>query len=205
MCLLDSVRHGAFTRVLLGEMKRPGLSADRLLRNVRGEVVRLAKSVGHEQVPAIYDQTVGDFYFTRGTGPVVPTESKPTTAEAPDFERQAWEATLAAQSPAAVQAFLSEYPNGRYKVLAKIELARLADASPVGSPEGAKGAVPADANPGQKYRGLLQTLPCPQDQGAYGQFRDYGYWGGGGWCGQTGKAGYWVWVAPNWYIWERQQ
>jgi hypothetical protein len=25
----------------------------------------MAKSVGHEQVPAIYDQVVGEFYFVR--------------------------------------------------------------------------------------------------------------------------------------------
>jgi hypothetical protein len=25
----------------------------------------LAKSVGHEQVPATYDQTLGDFFFVR--------------------------------------------------------------------------------------------------------------------------------------------
>jgi hypothetical protein len=26
-------------------------------------VVQLAKTVGHEQVPALYDQTLGDFFF----------------------------------------------------------------------------------------------------------------------------------------------
>jgi hypothetical protein len=46
-------------------MQKPGLSVDRVLRNVRNEVVELAKSVGHEQVPAIYDQVVGDFYFRK--------------------------------------------------------------------------------------------------------------------------------------------
>jgi len=27
--------------------------------------VQLAAGIGHEQVPALYDQTVGDFYFLR--------------------------------------------------------------------------------------------------------------------------------------------
>lgn len=44
-------------------MKRPGVSVDRVLRNVRQRVVDLARSVGHEQVPALYDQAVGEFYF----------------------------------------------------------------------------------------------------------------------------------------------
>jgi hypothetical protein len=45
------------------EMMKPGVSVDRVLRNVRTEVVRLAKSVGHEQIPALYDQAIGEFYF----------------------------------------------------------------------------------------------------------------------------------------------
>lgn len=66
------------------------------------------------------------------------------------------------------------------------------------------GNVPAKASVNGKYENLLQIMHCPKDRTSYGNFRDYGYWGGGAWCGQTGKAGYWVWVPPNWYIWEKQ-
>ena len=55
-----------------------------------------------------------------------------------------------------------------------------------------------------KYGGLIQVMNCPSDRSSYGSFNDYGYWGGGAWCGQTGKAGYWVWVAPNWYVWRQE-
>jgi len=61
----DKNKNGLFTRVFLQEMQKPGISIDRVVRNVRTEVVGLAKSVGHEQVPAIYDQVVGDFYFKK--------------------------------------------------------------------------------------------------------------------------------------------
>lgn len=61
----DKERNGLFTRIFVKEMQKPGLSVDRVLRNVRNEVVRLAKSVGHEQTPALYDQAVGEFYFRR--------------------------------------------------------------------------------------------------------------------------------------------
>lgn len=37
------------------------------MRNVRNDVVQQAKTVGHDQVPAIYDQTLGEFYFKAGT------------------------------------------------------------------------------------------------------------------------------------------
>jgi chemotaxis protein histidine kinase CheA len=59
----DKEKNGLFTRVFIKEMQKPGLSVDRVVRNVRNQVVELAKSVNHEQVPAIYDQVIGEFYF----------------------------------------------------------------------------------------------------------------------------------------------
>lgn len=59
----DKEKNGLFTRIFVKEMTKPGLSVDRVLRNVRNEVVRLARSVGHEQTPALYDQAIGEFYF----------------------------------------------------------------------------------------------------------------------------------------------
>ena len=59
----DKNKNGLFTRVFLKEMLKPGVSVDRVLRNVRNEVVTLAKGVGHEQTPALYDQAVGEFFF----------------------------------------------------------------------------------------------------------------------------------------------
>jgi hypothetical protein len=56
-----------------------------------------------------------------------------------------------------------------------------------------------------KYSGLLQTINCPKDKKQYGRYKDYGYWGGGSWCGQQGQAGYWVWNNPNWYVWGNSQ
>ena len=61
----DRDKNGVFTRVFLKQLDTQGVSIDRIVRNVRAEVVGLAKSVGHDQVPAIYDQVVGDFYFRK--------------------------------------------------------------------------------------------------------------------------------------------
>lgn len=61
----DPSKNGLFTRVFLQEMKKIDLPIDRVIKNVRTEVVRLAKTIGHEQVPAIYDEVVGDFYFKK--------------------------------------------------------------------------------------------------------------------------------------------
>ena len=59
----DDSPNGLFTRVLLKHVQRKGITVDRIMRDIRSEVVDLAKSAGHDQVPAIYDQVVGDFYF----------------------------------------------------------------------------------------------------------------------------------------------
>jgi len=59
----DKSKNGLFTRIFSQEMQKPNLSIDRIVKNVRNQVADLAKSVGHEQVPAIYDQVLGDFFF----------------------------------------------------------------------------------------------------------------------------------------------
>lgn len=61
----DKSKNGLFTRVFMAEMHKEGVSIDRIVRNVRSDVVALAKSVGHDQVPAIYDQVVGEFFFKK--------------------------------------------------------------------------------------------------------------------------------------------
>jgi uncharacterized caspase-like protein len=59
----DVDRNGLFTRIFIKEMHKPGVSVDRVLRNVRNQVVEQARSVGHEQTPALYDQSIGEFFF----------------------------------------------------------------------------------------------------------------------------------------------
>ena len=61
----DKNKNSVFTRVFIKEMQKPGQSIDKVVRNVRNEVVDMAKSVNHEQVPAIYDQVIGEFYFKK--------------------------------------------------------------------------------------------------------------------------------------------
>lgn len=61
----DRNKNGLFTRVFVQEMQKPNVSIDRVVKSVRNQVAELAKSVGHEQVPAIYDQVLGDFYFKK--------------------------------------------------------------------------------------------------------------------------------------------
>ena len=69
---------------------------------------------------------------------------------------------------------------------------------------GVSASTPVQATVGGKYSGLIMVLNCPADQNKYGNFNDWGYWNGasGTWCNQPAKAGHWVYVAPNWYVWQ---
>ncbi|MCP4134305.1 MAG: hypothetical protein GY754_25245 [bacterium] len=68
-----------------------------------------------------------------------------------------------------------------------------------------KGLGNKDASVNGKYSKLLQVLRCDDDKSSYGAFYEYGYYGGGAWCSQQGKGGYWIWVSPNWYIWKNKK
>lgn len=61
----DKSRNGVFTRVFAQEMQQRGIPIDGVARRARSEVVRLARTVGHDQVPAIYDQLLGEFYLLK--------------------------------------------------------------------------------------------------------------------------------------------
>jgi hypothetical protein len=56
-----------------------------------------------------------------------------------------------------------------------------------------------------KYAKLLAVIHAPDDKDSYGEFNDYGPYDGSEWAGYTGlPKGNWVYVAPHWYIWEKE-
>ena len=79
----DRDPNGVFTRVLLREIAAPGVPVDRVVRKVRDQVVALARSVGHEQVPAIYDQSIGDFFFVPASTTATAALATPARPAAP--------------------------------------------------------------------------------------------------------------------------
>jgi hypothetical protein len=56
-----------------------------------------------------------------------------------------------------------------------------------------------------KYADLLGTFQIPEDVEQYGTWHDYGFWEGRSYKGINDlPRGYWVYVAPTWYIWARE-
>ena len=55
-----------------------------------------------------------------------------------------------------------------------------------------------------KYSVLLKRLRLPKDVNSYGAVNDWGFWEGTSYAGFSDlPQGYWVYVEPDWYIWEK--
>ncbi len=74
----DTDPNGVFTREWLRTMTVPGLSVQEVAVRVRQSVAASARSVGHLQTPAVYDESLGTFEFVPGAA--VPPDSPATTA-----------------------------------------------------------------------------------------------------------------------------
>jgi hypothetical protein len=84
----DQDRNSVFVRILLRQMRRTGIPVDQMFRELRTEVVSLARSAGHEQVPALYDQMSERVYFAAGAAaPAI--QGSPLPMPAPDVAERA--------------------------------------------------------------------------------------------------------------------
>jgi outer membrane protein OmpA-like peptidoglycan-associated protein len=127
----DKDPHGLFTREFLKYLRQPGLRVDEMLRRVRDAVRTQAAAVGHAQNPAIYDQSSGDFYFLREDTEARPSAPAPPPSLAPERHDDAveiafWNSVKDAKNADAVQAYLQQYPKGKFASLARLKIKELA-------------------------------------------------------------------------------
>ena len=60
----------------------------------------------------------------------------------------------------------------------------------------------AAASAYDKYKGLIHILFMPDDEAAFGNYYDWGFWEGYNYGDYNDLTpGYWVYSAPNWYVW----
>jgi formylglycine-generating enzyme required for sulfatase activity len=120
--LADSDQHpnGVFTREFLPWVTKPGVSIRDAVLSVRSAVRAKAKTVDHDQFPAIYDQAEGNFYFIF-QGPAT-VNVQPVAA---DPESDTWRTAERANSDNAYRAYLEAYPQGKYATAARIALEAL--------------------------------------------------------------------------------
>ena len=127
----DANPNSVFTREFVSRMRKPGVRVEDLVREIQVAVEKLAASVGHKQRPALYNEVLGNFYFF---GPVsvvsqvpVPAQIFPSSLDQAQREDRFWEDTKSAGNRDGFEAYLEQYPFGRYASLARANMNRLAN------------------------------------------------------------------------------
>ena len=122
----DTNPNSVFTREFIARMRKPGVKVDELVRETQVSVEKLASSVGHKQRPALYNEARGSFYFFGPTTVVTPA---PTVNSVAMYEAQRedrfWEDAKVTANRDGFNAYLEQYPNGRYASLARANINRL--------------------------------------------------------------------------------
>ena len=150
----DPNPNSVFTRELLARMKNPGVKIDDLMRDVQNSVEELSKSVGHEQRPAIYNEARGNFYFYNfGQNQQAIAPAFPFSLTPEKKEDKFWEDVKLVGNKQALEAYLKQYPLGRYAALANAYLARLQSSSsnipslPITNPLSYDVSIPSSQKP----------------------------------------------------------
>ena len=143
----DTNPNSVFTREFIIRMKQPGVRIEDIVREVQDAVELLAKTIKHEQRPAMYNESRGNFYFYGAKAgqqnavappPAPPPAPAPAPAPAPvpavpavttitpeQREDSYWSDTKTIGNKEAFEAYINAYPNGRYANLAKANIAQL--------------------------------------------------------------------------------
>lgn len=116
-------RNGLFTDKLLKMMDKKGLKIEEVFKQT---AIRVSESSGKKQYPYIEGFILGDFYFiesaTIETDAVKAIHS--TSDIADNQETVFWESVEASPSKEMYEAYLKEFPNGKFASLANIKISK---------------------------------------------------------------------------------
>jgi hypothetical protein len=119
----DQSSNGVFTRVLAAELKAANVPVLTLIKRVREQVAQLAATVHHQQVPALYDQSVGDFYFVGGENAahqtVTPSPPLRTQTQV-EIEADFWDRIKDSPDPKDFADYLRSFPQGPHATTASL-------------------------------------------------------------------------------------
>ncbi len=120
-----------------------------MLKAVRDQVVRLARQVNHDQVPALYDQSIGEFYFVPGgQAPRVETEATRATdalhvQTAGELEQSFWNRIKDSTDPTDFSDYEQQFPKGPHSAEAALLRRKLARSAHSGDESAPRKAVAA--------------------------------------------------------------
>lgn len=133
----DNAPTSVYTRVLLQRLDQPGITLRDLAATVRDDVFTLAKTVGHEQYPAYYDEMPSNFLLSPAvTTTQAASVEPPPVAELPKIvepekppsildDEQAFKLAQSIDTVDAWNAFLSQHPESAYTPYAKASREKL--------------------------------------------------------------------------------
>jgi formylglycine-generating enzyme required for sulfatase activity len=119
----DTNPNSVFTRVLVPRLAQPGLDLAELAIGVREEVAQLAGTVGHDQRPAYYDETIGGRIYLAGLPGSEP--ARPAQVSPPDQAAQAWAVIQNTSGPAVLEDFIRQFGDTPYGSMARARLDEL--------------------------------------------------------------------------------
>lgn len=154
-----------YTAALVEAMKIPGLASELVFREARRKVMAATKKA---QVPWEASSLTGDFYFVPKGSTVTVV---PPSGDRRDKEALFWETIKESDDKADFEAYLAEYPDGKFVRLAKNRLRKLkkpqtaavtplVKPKPVPSPaKPAVGVYPSKYKPGDTFKDCAE---CPE-------------------------------------------
>lgn len=142
-------RNSLYTEELLRSLGEPGLKVEEVFKSVR---VAVARRSGGTQTPWEASSLVGDFYF------VAPLPVGPSQAEL-----AFWDRVKMSSSPAELQAYINQFPNGAFVAAARDRIAdmtslRAQDLAHWEKVKDAKGAAPLESYLEKFPNGLYELV-----------------------------------------------
>ena len=116
----DTAPTSVYTRVLSAKLLEPGKSVAQVAQEVRGEVQALAKTAGHKQRPAYYDELSSALVLQAAA----PKASQPQANDT-QFELAYWDTIKNEKDAKLFEAYLEQYPNGSFATLARLKIEAL--------------------------------------------------------------------------------
>lgn len=144
-------RNGLYTSQLLRFMGTPGLNVESMHKKVAAEVETASRGA---QEPWTEGSLKGDFYFN---SVVIQPPAPPV-----DAEQQAWEAAQRLNTLRAYEAYLSQYPQGKFAPAARVMVAGL---SPAPTPAPVSAPVPPAPRPAPTPTPAPAPTPAAPVQG----------------------------------------
>lgn len=115
-------RNGLYTHELLKAMRTPGLSVERMFKEVRKHVTQAS---GDTQTPWEMSSLTGEFYFKPSTAATNSASAHARIKSREEIEDEYWDEIKDSGDLASFEKYHNAYPNGRYLNIVDLKIAHL--------------------------------------------------------------------------------